>query len=153
MRKDFITGITGLAGAAFFAIMTATSVRQVPNLLEPGPRMMPFLACFIIAICSIGLMVTNLKNKNIIEKPYFPKNGVRKIAFAYLLLVSYGIALHIIGFVISTPFAMVAFIFLLKGDKKVKPFVAIIISVLVTTVLYFMFVKGFRIKLPSGILL
>lgn len=153
MKRDTKTGIAGLVGAVYFAVMTATTVRQVPNAVEPGPRLMPYLACTIIAICSLGLLITSLKDKDKEEKPYFPKGGIKKITLAYLLLVAYGIALNVIGFAISTPFAMYAFIYMLKGEEKLKPVTSVIISVVVTVVLYLMFVKGFSIKLPSGILL
>ncbi len=152
MRRDFYTGVTGLCGAVFFAVITAATVRQVPNALEPGPRMMPYIACTIIAVCSLALIITSLKNRGQEEKPYFPIGGVKKITVAYLLLLGYGIALHTTGFLISTPFAMLAFIYMLKGEGKVKPVVGIAISLAVTAVLYLMFVKGFSIKLPSGIL-
>lgn len=152
MRRDVKTGIVGLLGAAYFAVMTATTVRQVPNLVEPGPRLMPYLACVIIALCSLGLLVTSWKDRAKEEKPYFPKGGVKKITLAYLLLVAYGIALHFVGFAVSTPFAMYAFIYMLKGEENLKPVISVIISIVVTVVLYLMFVKGFSIKLPSGIL-
>lgn len=152
MKRDLYTGISGLCVAIFFAVITITTVRQVPNALEPGPRMMPYLSCAIIGICSLSLIITSLKKRGQDEKPYFPKGGIKKITVAYLLLVGYGIALNIIGFKISTPFAMLAFIYMLKGEEKGKPIVGILISLTVTVILYMLFVKGFSIKLPTGIL-
>lgn len=151
MRRDFYTGVTGLCGAVFFTVMTMTTVRQVPGALEPGPRLMPYIACALIAICSIALIVKGYKEREEKQKPYFPKGGLKKITVAYLLLVGYAVALNLIGFVISTPFAMMGFIYMLKGDEKVKPLFSVVTSLVVTAVLYLMFVKGFSIKLPSGI--
>lgn len=47
---------------------------------------------------------------------------------------------------------MTYFINMLKGDEKVKLWQMILISVVVTAALYAMFVFGFQVKLPSGIL-
>ena len=55
-----------------------------------------------------------------------------------------------LGFVITTPFATAAFIYDLKGNSEVKPVSTVIISVVVTAVLYAMFVFAFQIKLPAG---
>ena len=151
MKRDCITGIVGLAASAFFLFVTLTGIRRVPNLVEPGPLLMPFIALAVIALCSVALLVRGLKDKTP-EKPYFPAGGIKKITFAYLMLVGYGVALHLLGFVVSTPFAMAAFINTLKGDNKVKPVVLVSMSLAVTAFLYLMFVKGFSIKLPSGIL-
>ena len=86
------------------------------------------------------------------EKPYFPEGGVKKLVFAYALLCVYGILLTLFGFLITTPFAMFAFVNMLKEDEKVTWWQAALISIVVTAFLYGMFVIGFQIKLPSGIL-
>ena len=51
MRRDTATGIVGLAGCAFFLYMTQ-SVRQPAKLLEPGPRLLPYVAIVLIALRS-----------------------------------------------------------------------------------------------------
>lgn len=55
------------------------------------------------------------------------------------------------GFILATPFAMLAFIYTLKGEEKMNIWINIIISIAVTAFLYLMFVKGFQIKLPGGL--
>ena len=47
---------------------------------------------------------------------------------------------------------MFAFVNMLKEDEKVTLWQAALISIAVTAFLYGMFVIGFQIKLPSGIL-
>ena len=137
MRHDMVTGIVGLLTCIFFFIMTQ-QVRQPANLLEPGPRLLPYVAIFLIGISSIALIVKGYKEREIAEKPYFPKGGVIKVTY--------------LGFVITTPFATAAFIYDLKGNSEVKPVSTVIISVVVTAVLYAMFVFAFQIKLPAGVL-
>ena len=151
MRHDMVTGIVGLLTCIFFFIMTQ-QVRQPANLLEPGPRLLPYVAIFLIGISSIALIVKGYKEREIAEKPYFPKGGVIKVTKSFLMLVSYVVAMTYLGFVITTPFATAAFIYDLKGNSEVKPVSTVIISVVVTAVLYAMFVFAFQIKLPAGVL-
>lgn len=151
MRHDMVTGIVGLLTCIFFFIMTQ-QVRQPANLLEPGPRLLPYVAIFLIGISSIALIVKGYKEREIAEKTYFPKGGVIKVTKSFLMLVIYAVAMTYLGFVITTPFATAAFIYDLKGNSEVKPVSTVIISVVVTAVLYAMFVFAFQIKLPAGVL-
>ena len=151
MRHDMVTGIVGLLTCIFFFIMTQ-QVRQPANLLEPGPRLLPYVAIFLIGISSIALIVKGYKEREIAEKPYFPKGGVIKVTKSFLMLVIYAVAMTYLGFVITTPFATAAFFFDLKVNSEVMPVSTVIISVVVTAVLYAMFVFAFQIKLPAGVL-
>jgi len=152
MRRDMITGTTGVIGSILFLYLTMTQIREIPNLLEPGPKLMPTVAIIIILGSSIGLLIRGYLDRKIPEKPYFPKGGLRKISVSYILLVVFGISMGVLGFLITAPVATYTFIYNLKGENKVRRFSAVIISVVVTVGLYAMFVYGFKIKLPSGIL-
>lgn len=151
MRRDMVTGIVGLLTCVFFCFMTL-QVRQPAKLLEPGPRLLPFVALFLIGISSIALIIRGYKDRAKEEKPYFPKGGVLKVTKSFLMLVVYAVAMTYLGFVSTTPFATAAFIYDLKGNSEVKPVSTVIISVVVTAVLYAMFVFAFQIKLPAGVL-
>lgn len=151
MNKDRITGIVGLVFCALLG-WQVTTIKQVPNAVEPGPRLMPILALSIIALCSVALLITSFQKTENPPEKYFPQGGVKKITVGFALLVAYGIALSIFGFLLTTPFAMMAFIYLLKDENKVKLHTTIIISISVTVFIYLMFVVGFSINLPTGIL-
>lgn len=149
-KRNTITGIVGII-AVIICFIIMQSMRQVPNLIEPGPRLMPTVGLILILVSSIMLLINGLRDKKE-EKPYFPEGGVKKLVFAYALLCIYGILLTLFGFLITTPFAMFAFVNMLKEDEKVTWWQAALISIAVTAFLYGMFVIGFQIKLPSGIL-
>ena len=68
------------------------------------------------------------------------------------MLVATGVLMGIFSFLIVAPFSIFAFIYDLKGNSEVKPLQVAIIAVLVTAGLYAMFVYGFKVKLPAGIL-
>ena len=149
-KRNTITGIVGII-AVILCFIIMQSMRQIPNLIEPGPRLMPTVGLILILVSSIMLLINGLRDKKE-EKPYFPEDGVKKLVFAYALLCVYGILLTLFGFLITTPFAMFAFVNMLKEDEKVTWWQAVLISIVVTAFLYGMFVIGFQIKLPSGIL-
>ena len=148
-RRDAITGIVGLLGCALFLVFTQ-KIKMPPNLLEPGPRLLPYVAIIIIAFSSIALIIKGIKERDKEEKPYFPKGGIKKITKSFIMLCIYAVMLNYLGFLISTPFATFAFIYDLKGYSKVKPIPSAIIAVVVTAVLYLMFVYGFQVRLPRG---
>ena len=150
MRHDMVTGIVGLLTCIFFFIMTQ-QVRQPANLLEPGPRLLPYVAIFLIGISSIALIVKGYKEREIAEKPYFPKGGVIKVTKSFLMLVIYAVAMTYLGFVITTPFATAAFIYDLKGNSEVKPVSTVIISVVVVALKKKMFNFAFQINLTAGV--
>ena len=149
-KRNTITGIVGII-AVILCFIIMQSMRQIPNLIEPVPRLMPTVGLILILVSSIMLLINGLRDKKE-EKPYFPEGGVKKLVFAYALLCVYGILLTLFGFLITTPFAMFAFVNMLKEDEKVTWWQAVLISIVVTAFLYGMFVIGFQIKLPSGII-
>ena len=67
MRRDMVTGIVGLLTCVFFCFMTL-QVRQPAKLLEPGPRLLPFVALFLIGISSIALIIRGYKDRAKEEK-------------------------------------------------------------------------------------
>ena len=148
-RRDVITGIVGLLGCAFF-LFYVQKIKMPPKLLEPGPRLLPYVAITIVALSSIALIIQGIKDRDKSEKPYFPAGGIKKITKSFIMLCIYALALNYLGFIISTPFATFAFIYDLKGDSKVKPIPSAIIAIVVTAALYLMFVFGFQVRLPAG---
>ena len=155
MKRDTITGIVGLAGSLVWLILIQYQTKQPANLLEPGPRLLPYVSLFIVALSSLMLLIEGMRSAKkdpAKEKPYFPKGGILKVTKSYAMLVLYGVAMAFVGFLPSTPFACFAFIYDLKGATKVRPLIAALISLAVTFGLYAMFVFGFQISLPAGIL-
>ena len=118
MRRDTVTGIAGLLGCAFF-LSAAQSIKQPAKLLEPGPRLLPYVAIVLIAMSSIALIIKGIKERAKEEKPYFPKGGALKITKSYLLLIVYAFAMTWLGFLMTTPFATFALIYDLKGVSKI----------------------------------
>lgn len=155
MKRDAVTGLVGLIASVIWIVLIRFQTTQPPKLLEPGPRLLPYVAFAVVFLSSLMLFIKGLrdwKKDPKPDKPYFPKGGKLKVTKSYLMLVVYGVLMGILGFLITTPFACFAFIYDLKGNSQVKPVTAAIVAVLVTAGLYAMFVFGFQVKLPAGIL-
>lgn len=155
MKRDAVTGLVGLVASVIWIVLIQVQTTQPPNLLEPGPRLLPYVAFAVVFISSVMLLIKGLrdwKKDPKPDKPYFPKGGKLKVTKSYLMLVVYGVLMGIFGFLITTPFACFAFIYDLKGNSQVKPVTAVIVAVLVTAGLYAMFVYGFQVKLPAGVI-
>lgn len=155
LKRDAITGLVGLVGSLIYLVLIQVQTRQPPNLLEPGPRLFPYVGLAVVLLSSIMLLLKGLKDWKKDpkpDKPYFPKGGKLKITKSYCLLVLTAVAMNLVGFAITAPFATFAFIYDLKGDTKIKPIPTAIISIVAAIALYAMFVYGFQVKLPAGIL-
>ena len=74
LRRDTVTGIVGLLGCAFF-LCAAQSIKQPAKLLEPGPRLLPYVAIVLIAMSSVALIIKGIKERAKEEKPYFPREA------------------------------------------------------------------------------
>lgn len=72
MRHDMVTGIVGLLTCIFFFIMTQ-QVRQPANLLEPGPRLLPYVAIFLIGISSIASSSRATRSARLPKSPISPR--------------------------------------------------------------------------------
>ena len=155
LNRTQVVGIIFLLIAAFFAAMTP-SIHVIDGLYEPGPRIFPYLAEGIIALCSI-IMIFQAHGKEkdpkaAESKPYLDKAGWTRLGIASALMIIYAILLTVVGFLISTPIMTLAFIFVLSSGEKVNKIAAIIITAVLTLGIYFLFTELFSIPLPSGIL-
>lgn len=155
VKRDTITGLTGLTWSVIWLILIQVQTTQPANLLEPGPRLLLYVGFIVVFLSSLMLTIKGLsdwKKDPTSEEPYFPEGGKLKVARSYLMLVVAGVLMGIFGFLVIAPFSIFAFIYDLKGNSEVKPLQAAVVSILVTAGLYAMFVYGFKVKLPAGIL-
>ena len=43
MKRDAVTGIVGLVWSLIWFVLIQTQTRMPPKLLEPGPRLLPYI--------------------------------------------------------------------------------------------------------------
>ncbi|NDL67810.1 tripartite tricarboxylate transporter TctB family protein [Anaerotalea alkaliphila] len=148
MKRDKIVGIGAVLTAVFFFYHT-TAIRIPVNLAEPGPRLMPYLAEALMALCGIGMIVESEMKKEE-DKPYLTKEGWKRLGIIFGVLSAYTMGLVVLGFLWVTPFMLFVLIGMLSGEQKVPRVKKAVISVAVTFALYFVFAKGFSVGLPAG---
>ncbi|GAB6087195.1 tripartite tricarboxylate transporter TctB family protein [Alkaliphilus crotonatoxidans] len=148
MKKDRLIGIGAILTAIFFFYHTR-SIRVPENIVDPGPRLLPYLAEALMVICGIGIIVqSEIKKEE--EKTYLTKDGWKRLGIAFGVLIAYAIALTYVGFIWATPFMAFALVNMLSGEKKVSLAVNIILSIVISAALYLIFAKGFGVMLPQG---
>ncbi|MGE4353881.1 MAG: tripartite tricarboxylate transporter TctB family protein [Oscillospiraceae bacterium] len=155
INRTKVIGIFFALVAVLFFIMTF-SIEVRPNLSEPGPRIFPFFAEALIFVCAL-VVIFGKKNKqndgsSAERKPWLTTHGWKLLGLFGAELLVYAFLLQTVGFIIASLLMMMAFIYTLHGQEKIRPLVAILISIFITLIVYYMFTRAFGIMLPSGML-
>ena len=145
---------------AIVAIVVIAMAKMLPKskVMEIGPDFMPTVVGILILILSIILFIQSVKNfkANAAEAEASGKDTSdykRMLASLVLMLIFVNI-LKPVGFIISTLFYLALQIFVLApDDKRTKKDIVmyLILDVVFTFVVFFLFRYGFKIVLPAGI--
>lgn len=147
-KKDVTIGaVSCLIGAAIIAYSFFINISV--ELSEPGPRLFPRIAGVIFIICGIGIAAEAIKDKEA-QKQFLGKDGTKKLITAILICFIYWAALKLLGFIIATPFAILALSWLFS-TKKYSPVIGIVTGVISTALLYAIFNLAFHLPLPTGL--
>ena len=109
VKRDTITGLAGLTWSVIWLILIQMQTTQPANLLEPGPRLLPYIGLIVVFLSSLMLAIKGLrdwKKDPTSEEPYFPEGGKLKVARSYLMLVVTGVLMGIFGFLVIAPFSI-----------------------------------------------
>ena len=151
IKRDQITGVILIAIGVFFAILT--SQFETPFTMEyPGPKMLPGIAEFGMIVCGAGVFVKGCTQKDA-DKVFVNVRGWIRILVSFAILCVYILGMKYLGFLVCTPFitfALVTF-FTKESVFEGKLVTRIIYSVLVTAIIYVMYVKLFSMGLPTGL--
>lgn len=138
---------------AAFACLVLYLTSQLDSLFSPastdvGPKFFPRAAAIGLIICAIGKFIT----EGNAGKPVFDRAGWKRIALIFVILTGYLLAMTVFGYLIATPIFSAILVIAMKEDRKIKPARVILFSLLLTAVLYLVFVKLILVFLPEGIL-
>ncbi|MFV0439688.1 MAG: tripartite tricarboxylate transporter TctB family protein [Lachnospirales bacterium] len=148
MKKDRIIGIGAILVGLFFMLSTG-SIKIPTDLVDPGPRLFPYIAELLMIVCGAGIVYESYIDKSE-EKAYLSKEGWKKLGSIFTLLIAYAVGLNFVGFIISTPF-MFAILIQILNSQGFQPWVKVIlISLALTAFIYFAFAIGFNVTLPKG---
>lgn len=119
-----------------------------PKIKDPGSRLFPILiSVFAIILATIILAKTYFKWGKI-EELDFSGSGLAMLMAAFLVV--YVAAIEVVGFYLATPFYVYATMWKL-GQKNKK--LMLIISVMMSLMVYLFFDLLLNMEIPEGILL
>lgn len=149
MNKDRWISL-GLIAFAVFWIWQATKIKPLLAVAseDVGPKLFPYFAGIMLLICSIGKFF-NSKEKG---KSFCTKSQWITVGILLVTLFVYVVLIYLVGFVIATPPALFAFVYLLRGRKMPNVLKTVIFAVVMTAVVFVIFRYVLSVMLPMGIL-
>jgi len=148
MNRTYVMGICCLIiAAAIFWGASKVSTTLVSN--EPGPRLFPCLSAIGIAVFSILSMIFDGPKEA--GKPYLDKSGYRRLVLIIAECLVFVLSMQLIGFWITAMAGLYVFIWTLK-ERKINKIFALVFSIILASICYFGFTRGFHIPLPKGVI-
>ena len=162
MNKNQKTNLYAVTFSLVYGIvlLIMTSMMDAPQKSgQVGADFLPRVIAILIIALSIGFLATTLssalktmKSGNKAENTS-EKQNVKRIIITMALLVAYVALMNTIGFVITT----IIYLFLqmvILGNHPTKKDIILyaVIAVVVPIVVNYVFVEGFQLLLPEGIL-
>jgi putative tricarboxylic transport membrane protein len=141
-----------IAGVAVFFLGIATTVVAWTTLpysgdFGPGPGFLPLWLGIGLTVCSIPVIVTDLRNKDRSEKLFRPET--RKCLEVLVLIVTVFLALPVLGF--SAGLALIT-----AGGMRImgkRSWVACVATVIGTAIgIHYLFGQWLSIPLPKGMI-
>ena len=154
---DFIVSI-------FFMVLSIAMIvaaQQLPKskVMDIGPDFMPTVIGVLILVLSIFLLFTTIKGFKAkaaeLENAEIQKYDYKRVILSFISVLIYAFILKPVGFLICTVVYLPIQMFILAPDEKrnKKEIIRfVVIGVIFTLVVYFLFRYGFKIMLPAGIL-
>lgn len=148
-KANIITGIFCLALSAF-AIIIAKGFPASQQAGVPGPALWPVMMSILLAVSAVWLIVESIvATKPGEDKPLgLWNNGSIRVYISMAVLVVYFLLTPTVGFLISTAVMMLIFI---KWFSKKNIFVCLLISLIITVVIYVVFKNFLNVPLDFGI--
>jgi hypothetical protein len=149
LKKDQISSIFLLLVAGI--ILTSSIKASLGSFREPGSGLVPFLAAFLMGICSLlSLILSTLKKTGEKEGPIFAFHEMnwRNLVLTLGALLAFPFLLRFLGF------NLVVFGFMLFLAKAIEPrrwVIAVLFALSTTIVCYLLFVYWLKFFVEKGI--
>ena len=149
--KDTILGVIALILSGLFCYMTI-GLKQTQYVGDPGPKLLPFIGCAILAIFGIALIVCPGKDS---ERLLTKRQGldVLKLSTVYFL---YTLCMWLFGFAVTLPAVLFVATFMLSklsaknatvGQRLLK---SLIFTVIASVVVYVLYIYLLDVTFPQG---
>lgn len=154
---DLVVGI--FYAALGIALIVGAGMLPKSKVMEIGPDFMPRVVGTVILVLALLLLFWTVRNfkKHAAEvdaSGYKDTSDYKRVLGSLLAAIIYVNILEPVGFIISTLVYLIVQIYILAPDanRTKKDIVSyLIIDVVFTIVVYFLFRYGFKIVLPAGI--
>jgi len=146
-KKDRVVAIPWLALSIFYlGYISRIKTSMMTN--DPGPRLFPYIAGFLMLGLSLLLFIFPGKNP---EKPWMNTDQKKRLLYLALVYVGYVVGMHLIGFTIPT-FVMLFLACSMFSAKKPLPLWGRLLYAAIVTILgWALFAKLLHTPLPKGI--
>lgn len=146
INKDRILGIIMLVVSLVFAYYT-TGIKNTNIVGDPGPRVFPYIGCFMIGVFSLVLIV----RKNPEEyKEYMTAEQWKRFWVLFGIYVINYLALHWLGYKVAIPLTVALTCFLFSKGSGVATWKKIAYVILVAVGMYVIYVQFLGANLPAG---
>ena len=140
------------------ALITMAKMLPKSKVMEIGPDFMPLVIGSVVFILAAILTFLSIKNFKMHEKELenvtIPECDYKRVLLSVILVLIYVFILQPIGFILSTMAYLLLQMLVLSPDdeRDAKHIVRLVlIDVIFTLVVFFLFRYGFKIVLPAGI--
>lgn len=153
---DIVVGVFFMALSAIMMVMAKMLPKS--KVMDIGPDFMPLVIGAITFILAAILTFLNVKNMKMRAAEIDPSKiedcDYKRVLLSALLVLIYVFILQPVGFIISTlVFLPLQMLVLSPDDQRGKKQVIqlLVIDLIFTMVVFFLFRYGFKIVLPAGI--
>ena len=156
--KEYGDIIVGIVYAVLgLALIIAARMLPKSQVMDIGPDFMPTVVGTLILVLSIILLVQAVQElrKNPDKEVGKDESDYKRVLLSLILALLYVFLLKPIGFIICTLVYLFCQIYVLAPDShrtKKDMIMYLIIDVVFTLIVYYLFRIGFKIVLPAGIL-
>lgn len=152
---DIIVGI--VYAVLGLALIIAARMLPKSQVMDIGPDFMPTVVGTLILVLSIILLVQAVQElrKNPDKEVGKDESDYKRVLLSLILALLYVFLLKPVGFIICTLVYLFCQIYVLAPDShrtKKDMIMYLIIDVVFTLIVYYLFRIGFKIVLPAGIL-
>lgn len=146
-----------VAVAMFFESFNIHGVaNQMTASLGPGFFPMLTTGCMIVLCCiKFYQIITNKSEeytKKVVDTKEKTKWSENKVLFVFLAIMVYAAVFETLGFFVSSVILLFFLFWLLSAKEKRNYILFTVISTVTAGIIYCLFVYGFQLMLPAGIL-
>ncbi len=150
LKRDQIIGLGLIVLGVIFGIMTSRfPVAFTPEY--PGPKAVPGLAVIGLIVCGLGIFIESTRKQGE-EKAFFGKEGWKKVIISFVVLILYILGMKYLGYMISTPILLYVVATMFAKGQTARVWAKILYSIILTVLVYLVYVQLFGLALPRGVI-